>query len=170
MPATYQKTSLVNSGVYFRSRVRKTVCAIMGGIVLAALAAGCGSFFGGSDGPGDGQALKAEQRANDVVNKLDRKVKLTYTKLAKVRKIITEYYKKHPGRVGKRGGPAPEKAGKKMTGQEEQLELELSLVLNEKEMAAYKELGREQKEEMKKRRPGEGEGGPGPGGPRPGGV
>lgn len=148
MPATYQKTSLVNSGADFRSRALKTVCAILGGIVLAALLAACGSFFGGLGGlggSGDGQALKAEQMANDVVNKLDRKVKLTYTKLAKVRKILTEYYKKHPERVGKRGGPAPEEAGKKMTDQEEILELELSLVLDKKEMAAYRELAREQK-------------------------
>jgi len=174
MPISDQNTSRVNSRAGYKNRCLQTVCAILGGIALAALVAACGSLFGGMGGSGDGQALAAEQMANDMVNKLDRKVTLTYTKLAKVRKILTEYYKKHPGRVGKGGGPAPEKPDKKMTEREEQLELELSVVLNQKEMAAYKELAREQREEWKKRMPepapGGSPSGPGMGGRRPSGI
>lgn len=153
MPPSVHGIPHKKSRTRFKTRALKTVCALLGAIALAALLGACGSFFGMTDGPGDGQALKAEQMANDMVNKLDKKVTLTYTKIAKVRNILTEYYKKHLGPEGKGGGPAPEKPGKKMEGQEEMLELDLSLVLNKEEMAAYKELAREQKEEMKKQRP-----------------
>jgi hypothetical protein len=153
MPTTRQQTPRVNSGADFKRKALKAVCALLGCMVLAALLGACGSFFGLTDGPGDGRALKAEQMANEMVNKLDKKVTLTYTKIAKVRKILTAYYKKHMGPEGKEGGPAPEKPDKKMETHEEMLELDLSLVLNKKEMAAYKELAREQKEEMKKQPP-----------------
>jgi hypothetical protein len=156
----------------FKARALKSVCAVLAGIFLAALLAACGlGGFGMGLGGGEGnkQARKAEQMADDMVNQLDQKTPLTYTKIAKVRAILIEHYKKRPNLMARKDGPPPpkredqggrgEKAVKGKAGQVGLLELELSVVLDEKQMAAYKELVREQKENMKKPRPGEGEGG-----------
>jgi hypothetical protein len=164
MPISDQKTSRLNSGTDYRSKALKTVGAVLSGIALAVLVSACAPSFG--DPAELKRADKAEKMADEMVNKLDKKVKLTYTKIAKVREILIAYYKKRPGPMGKEGGPPPGEPGKpdkKMTEREKDLELELSVVLNKKEMAAYKELMREQKEEMKKHRPGGGPSGPPPG-------
>jgi hypothetical protein len=155
-----------------KTRALKGVCAVLAGIFLAAMLAACGlGGFGMGLGGGEGnkQARKAEQMADDMVNQLDQKTPLTYTKIAKVRAILIEHYKKRPNLMARKDGPPPpkredqggrgEKDVKGKAGQVDLLELELSLVLNKNEMAAYKELARGQKEEMKKPRSGGGEGG-----------
>ena len=195
MPISDHGTSRLNYIASRKSRALKVVCAILGGMALAAMTAACG-LGGPGGGPEIEQARKAEQMADDMVNKLDKKVPLTFAKIAKVRAIFLEHFKKRQGRGpggesgggpggdrggpggGPGGGPPPgmsakgdkdDKSDKKMAPRDDLLELELSLVLNEKEMAAYKELMREERDKMKKRRPKDGEGGPGPGGPRPSG-
>ena len=90
----------------------------------------------------------AEERADKLLYKLDAKCKLSYTKLAKVREILMADEKRRMLLMKNPRGLSKEETMKKLNRQARTVEMELTGVLNEKELAAYKELAKEQKEKM----------------------
>lgn len=150
------------------TRALGTVCALFLCIVLALMFSACATSFGKSEEERK-EMRTAEERADELLYKLDAKCKLSYTKLAKVRKILQADAKRRMLLMKNSRGLSEEEAKKKMDRQARTVELELTGVLNEKELSAYKELAKEQKEKMQKRMSEFGQGGQGMGGKKTGG-
>ena len=124
------------------TRALRTVCAIFLCIALALMFTACAPSFGKSEEERK-EMRTAEERADKLLYKLDAKCKLSYTKLAKVREILVADAKRRILLMKNSRGLSKEETMKKMDRQARTVELELTGVLNEKELAAYKELAKE---------------------------
>lgn len=146
MPGPYKGIPHIIS----RTRALETVCALFLCIVLASMFTACGMSFEKSEEERK-EIRVAEERADKLLYKLDAKCKLSYTKLAKVREILVADAKRRMLLMKNSSGLPEEEAKKKMDRQARTVEMELTGVLNEKELAAYKELAKEQKKRDEKK-------------------
>lgn len=146
MPGPYKGIPHIIS----RIRELETVCAVFLCIVLASMFTACSMSFEKSEEERK-EMRAAEEMADKLLYKLDAKCKLSYTKLAKVRKILLADAKRRMLLMKRTRGLPEEEAKKKMDRQARTVEMELTGVLNEKEMDVYKELAKEQKKRDEKK-------------------